>query len=123
MIALKTQVDRTQIALEDDEVLNMNIQRFSSYLNYFMEQQREQKTVLREGYERQSQTLNQQKTELEGEVKQARLQYSEVLQKLDQQMKAKEEKQEELGEAHEVISDLQQEMNTMQEAHLQEQSS
>ena len=101
----------------------MNIQRFSSYLNYFMEQQREQKTVLREGYERQSQTLNQQKTELEGEVKQARLQYSEVLQKLDQQMKAKEEKQEELGEAHEVISDLQQEMNTMQEAHLQEQSS
>ena len=33
-------------------------------------------------------------------------------------MKAKEEKQEELGEAHEVISDLQQEMNTMQEAHL-----
>ena len=37
MQALKTQVDQTQVALEDDEMINMNIQRFSSYLNYFME--------------------------------------------------------------------------------------
>ena len=41
ILALKTQVSRTQDSLEDDEMLNLNIQRFSSYLAFFLEEQAE----------------------------------------------------------------------------------
>ena len=47
MLALKTQVGRTQDSLEDDEVLNLNIQRFSSFLSYFLEEQNEKQSLVK----------------------------------------------------------------------------
>ena len=64
IIALKTQVSRTQDSLEDEEVFNMNIQRFSSYLTFFMEEQGEKQSAAKEEFEKQVNAVRQEKTEI-----------------------------------------------------------
>lgn len=47
MHVLQASARSLQETEEDQEVLNMNIQRFSSYLNYFLGQEREKQSQLR----------------------------------------------------------------------------
>ena len=43
---------------------NLNIQRFSSYLTFFMEEQSEKQSLVKEDFEQQVNFVRQEKTEL-----------------------------------------------------------